>query len=183
MYDYSLVAQLYRRLQRNYIDSYQYTEAGDFYIGEQEMIRKSKGGRLRQPLTTNFWYWLFARYGQCWVRPLLFGVLPTLFVWPLLLILCDIHTVLDHVNSGRFQVAFFDPTWLSDLTNVFVFSKYLAGVMIFNVKLLATGIFGGMPVYMSAWQCLLVIGERLLIIAFISFFVLALTRQFKRKSF
>lgn len=36
---YDAVAQLYRRLRRNYEDNYRFAEAGDFFIGEMEMRR------------------------------------------------------------------------------------------------------------------------------------------------
>ncbi len=181
--EYVLLAQLYRRVQQNYVDSYQYRDAGDFYIGEQDMINMSKGSRIRRFFSANFWYWVFARYGQCWVQPLLTGVLPVLYLWSLLLILCDIHVVLDYVNAGDVRATWFHIDWLGDLGRVSNFAFYYLGVLIFNIRLVTTGVFGALPCYLSCWQSLVIISERILLIAFISFFVLALTRQFKRKSF
>ena len=37
-FQYGLIAQLYRRLQANYTNSYHFSEAGNFHVGEQEMI-------------------------------------------------------------------------------------------------------------------------------------------------
>ncbi len=44
---YDAVAQLYRRLRRNYEDNYRFAEAGDFFMGEMEMRRLDVTPRFR----------------------------------------------------------------------------------------------------------------------------------------
>lgn len=45
---YGAVAQLYRRLRRNYETNYRFAEAGDFFIGEMEMRRHDVNPEYRR---------------------------------------------------------------------------------------------------------------------------------------
>jgi uncharacterized protein YjbI with pentapeptide repeats len=74
--EFQSVAHTYRRLQANYGDSYRYPEAGDFYIGEQEMLRQAKG-KFRRYFCWHFAYLLVSRYGESFKRPLLLIVAMT----------------------------------------------------------------------------------------------------------
>ncbi|MEE9441588.1 MAG: pentapeptide repeat-containing protein [candidate division Zixibacteria bacterium] len=84
-YDYDLIAQLYRRLQINYIGKCFYSEAGDFHIGEQEMARKGKG-EFSRFFCTNMFYKLISYYGESFILPLFWLALililfPALFLY------------------------------------------------------------------------------------------------------
>lgn len=68
------VAELYRRLRRNYEDNLRYPEAGDFYIGEMEMERLNRK-LSSQPRRIVLWhadlhevYRLLSLYGESYSR-------------------------------------------------------------------------------------------------------------------
>ncbi len=150
-YQYSLIAQLYRRLQANYVKNYRYAEASDFYVGEQEMIRKAKG-RVWQYLSTNFLYKIISYYGESFLLPL-FWLLAVLFLFPLYLI-----------YDGIIKDGYSDAFWknLSFVTfNRADISKYVT----------------------KPYQQGIVTIEGLLLVVLVTFFVLALRRQYKRKTF
>lgn len=74
--DYALIAQIYQGLQENYANWYRYLEAGDFFVGEQEMRRKGRG-RWGQYFSLNNAYRILSFYGQSMLLPLfwLLGVI------------------------------------------------------------------------------------------------------------
>lgn len=54
---YSAIAQLYRRLRRNYETNYRFAEAGDFFIGEMEMHRLDVNTNIRNEKIRNIVLW------------------------------------------------------------------------------------------------------------------------------
>jgi len=153
--DNFLISQLYRRLQANYINNYRYAEAGDFHIGEQEMMRKAKGSGWmiwRRVFCTNFLYKYISYYGESFLLPL-FWMLAVLFLFPLYLI-----------YDGIIKSGYWDAFWknLSFVTfNRTDISKYVT----------------------ESYQQGIVTIEGLLLVVLVTFFVLALRRQYKRKTF
>jgi len=154
-YQFPLIAQLYRRLQKNYINNYRYSEAGDFYIGEQEMMRKAKGSGWkvwRRVFCTNFLYKYISYYGESFLLPF-FWMQAVLFLSPLYLI-----------HDGIMKAGYWDAFWknLSFVTfNRADISKYVT----------------------EPYQQGIVIIESLLLVVLVTFFILALRRQYKRKTF
>ena len=153
--DYNLTAQLYRRLQKNYMDNFQYAEAGHFYIGEQEMVRKSQGSGWwiwRRIFCTNFLYKIISYYGESFILPL-FWILAVLFLFPL-------YLVYDGLIAGGFWDAFWKNLSFVTVSRPDV-GKYL----------------------IEPYQQGLVILEGLLLIILVTFLILALRRKYKRKTF
>jgi len=80
---YGAVAQLYRRLRQNYENNYRFAEAGDFFIGEMEMLRLDvkttfKNENLRRielcfkrNLSLLGIYKLLSLYGESYFRPII----------------------------------------------------------------------------------------------------------------
>jgi len=67
-FDYSLIAQVYKRLRANYEKNLNYAEAGDFHIGEMEMRRKGEKNIYNKAV---IWlYKLISNYGESFWRPL-----------------------------------------------------------------------------------------------------------------
>lgn len=73
--NYSLVAELYQQLKKNYDDRRDYWTAGDFHYGEMELKRQSS--RRRNPLLRWWhrnlglaaWYKYASEYGENYLRP------------------------------------------------------------------------------------------------------------------
>jgi uncharacterized protein YjbI with pentapeptide repeats len=151
----NLIAQLYRRLQANYINNYRYAEAGDFYIGEQEMMRKGKGSGWtiwRRWVCTNFIYKLLSYYGESFLLPL---------VWLALLLLgFPVYLLREGTNIATYSQAFW--TNLTFIT--------------FN----RTAISTHLPL---PYQQGIVAIENIVVIVLVTFFILALRRRYKRKGF
>lgn len=95
---YGAVAQLYRRLRRNYEINYRFAEAGEFFIGEMEMRRRDvntsvKSERIRNivlRLKRNFsllgLYKLLSLYGESYKLPIIWAFIvivsyPILMNW------------------------------------------------------------------------------------------------------
>ncbi len=93
---YGAVAQLYRRLRRNYESNYRFAEAGEFFIGEMEMRRldvntKFKSKRIREIILwfkRNFFllgiYKHISLYGESYVRPAILAFI-VIISYPLLM--------------------------------------------------------------------------------------------------
>lgn len=64
---YARVRSEYQQLKQNFEDARNYSEAGDFYYGEMECIRKSNIFRRYMPNTLNL-YRISSGYGQRYVR-------------------------------------------------------------------------------------------------------------------
>lgn len=95
---YDAVAQLYRRLRRNYEDNYRFAEAGDFFIGEMEIRRLDVNINIKNEKIRNVVLWLkrnvsflnlykyLSLYGESYVLPMIwaFAVIisyPMLMYW------------------------------------------------------------------------------------------------------
>lgn len=166
------VEELYQQIQRNYVGHYKYVEAGDFYVGEQEMIRKAKGKWI-QYFCANNGYRLISFYGESYVLPL-FWMAVTLMLYPILLLSNGIALSPDRpcVNyafdvSGEF-VFFSADYWTAFGKNLLFLTFNRSDVAIF------------LP---STYQQVFVAFESIWMVVLVTFFVLALRRRFRRKSF
>jgi len=178
-YQYELIAQVYRRLQANYITNYRFPEAGDFYIGEQEMMRKAKG-KIGQFLSTNFLYLLISRYGESFTLPFLWLLL-TLFVFPGLLLYGGVNLDYDSQTTGFVKMVNYDWTWSpKDLLPLKSDYWNTLAVNLSFVTFHRSEITTYLP---QILQRAMVNLQILLVIALAAFFLLALRRKFKRKSF
>jgi uncharacterized protein YjbI with pentapeptide repeats len=71
---YTNVAEIYRKLRKNYESKLRYTEAGDFFKGEMEMRRMAIApkpelfSKLKRNLSTIAFYKLLSNYGESWKR-------------------------------------------------------------------------------------------------------------------
>jgi len=178
-YQYNLIAQLYRSLQANYISNYRFPEAGDFYIGEQEMMRKAKG-KIRQYLCTNFFYKIISNYGESFTVPFLWLLL-TLFVFPGLLLYGGINLDYDSQITDLVETVNYDWTWSPKdllLLNNHYWKAF--GANISFVTFHRSEIAKYLP---EIGQTVIVNLEILLVVTLAAFFLLALRRKFKRKSF
>jgi uncharacterized protein YjbI with pentapeptide repeats len=173
-YQYPLIAQLYRHLQSNFMDSNRYSEAGDFYIGEQEMMRKQKGPR-RQFFCVNMLYKLVSNYGQSFGQPLAL-LAAVLLLFPAILLLSGINAV-----PGQTQNINYDIGW-GPCDFAQLMSDY-GTVAAKNISFLRYNRSELTDLLTSPWQGALAGFELVLVIVLIAFFLLALRRQFKRRSF
>ncbi len=95
---YDAVAQLYRRLRRNYENNYRFAEAGDFFIGEMEMHRlnvttefkNEKLKKIELMFKRNFSllgiYKHLSLYGESYWRPAILCLLVIVF-YPITVVL------------------------------------------------------------------------------------------------
>ncbi len=153
--EYKLIAMLYRRLQANYINNLSYAEAGDFYVGEQEMVRKGKGSGWtiwRRWVCTNFIYKCLSYYGESFLLPL---------VW-LAVVLLGFPVYL--LREGT-DIATYPQALWTNLTFI-TFNR--------------TAISTSLPL---PYQQGIVAIENIVIVVLVTFFVLALRRRYKRKGF
>jgi uncharacterized protein YjbI with pentapeptide repeats len=152
---FEAVAQVYRRLQANYGENYRYCEAADFYIGEQEMVRKAKG-KFRRFVCLNFLYKIASNYGESYRRPFA-GLVLTLVLFPVVFSFFDLRPNLP-------EKPLFD--LLVDNLGFMTFSR--------------TGMFDYFP---DSFTRFLVITESITFVSLVTLFLLSLRRKFKRKSF
>jgi hypothetical protein len=119
---YDAVAQLYRRLRRNYEDNYRFAEAGDFFIGEMEMRRLDVKARLTNKNLKRIESWfrknfsflgiykhLFL-YGESYIRPAIWAII-VIVSYPMLVhwlinasIPNDLYTYLRNSSASFFQM-------------------------------------------------------------------------------
>ncbi|MCX6833233.1 MAG: pentapeptide repeat-containing protein [candidate division Zixibacteria bacterium] len=147
------LAQTYRRLQHNYMENYRYSEAGDFFVGERESLRRGKV-KWRQYASIDFLYKLASLYGESYTLP---------FVWLAVLLLLTPLALLAAVGSDC-NVTY----WHAFLENLelFIFPR------IPDASCAATAV-----------SRLTICTEKVLVVLFVSLLLLALRRKFKRKSF
>ncbi len=162
LFNHELVARLYRQLQANYIENYNYTEAGDFYIGEQEMLRKSKG-RWGQFFSTNCLYKVLSYYGESVVLPV-FWLLVTLCGFSLWILF---ETSYDWAWGGQFLL------FTTDFWNAFFR----------NLSFVAFNQRATLEKFSEPYQWALIAIEQIIVASLITLFILALRRKFRRKSF
>ncbi len=90
--NYSLVAELYQQLNKNYDERRDYLAAGDFYYGEMEMKRLAGPQRIpvlrwwHQNLGLVAWYKYASAYGESYIRPvvallIVLAIFTLLFPW------------------------------------------------------------------------------------------------------
>jgi uncharacterized protein YjbI with pentapeptide repeats len=90
--NYSLIAEIYQQLHKNYDERRDYVAAGDFYFGEMEMKRLAGPQRVRalrwwhQNLGLVAFYKYASAYGESYVRPvvallIVLGIFTLLFPW------------------------------------------------------------------------------------------------------
>ncbi len=96
---YGAVTQLYRRLRKNYENSYRFAEAGDFFIGEMEMSRLDVKPRFKNEKVKMIELWLkrnfsfltiykyLSLYGESYSRPAILAFIIIVF-YPF--IACDL---------------------------------------------------------------------------------------------
>ncbi|MCK4404694.1 MAG: pentapeptide repeat-containing protein [candidate division Zixibacteria bacterium] len=176
--DYTLIAQLYRRLRANYEENLRYSEAGDFYIGEMEMTRKAQTSIFKKlPL---LFYKTLSNYGESYYRPLGW-IAAILLVFPLLFMFAGIQPVnLDRGNPTgdvvNYRLDFsiiesFAPTW-EKLNDYYTCFLYTMSVFSFIRDKKYTTI--------DNWGHTLFVVESILSPVTLAFFLLALRRRFKR---
>ncbi|MFH1372727.1 MAG: pentapeptide repeat-containing protein [bacterium] len=177
--DYNLVSQLYRRLQANYINNYRYAEAGDFHIGELEMMRKAK---RKEPLyvLSNSLYKIISFYGESFTLPLLWLAFVLLFV-PAVLLWDGINLNPTLQDQAVVETVNYEWSWSpgdflpakSDYWEAFVA----------NLSLIAYSRSDIGKYLPESHTRFIVTIESLVVIALLAFFLLALRRQYKRKGF
>lgn len=152
---YSAVAQLYRRLRRNYETNYRFAEAGDFFIGEMEMRRLDVNTRFKNEKVRMIILWFkrncsllgiykhLSLYGESYVRPAILSIIIIIF-YPMLM-----HSL--------FNVS------LVDQFDDFIYT---------NIKKSAASFFQMDSTY---------VGERLVGIPILGLLFIALKRKFERK--
>jgi uncharacterized protein YjbI with pentapeptide repeats len=71
-----LVAQIYRRLRENYEKANRYSDAGDFYVGEMEVLRNTVRGNkyLQFKWWLNSIYFYLSKYGESVTLPLRYSL-------------------------------------------------------------------------------------------------------------
>jgi len=169
-YDYNLIAHLYRRLQANYDFNYQYPEAGDFYFGEQEMIRRAKKRPWRY-ISPNYIYLICSRYGQSWIIPL---------IWILLiLILSSFVLLLTGVNLNNMIIN----QDLNSSGELFLFQTIYWSIFSENLRFVIFDFTKFDTILQDPFQRIYVVGELFVVIGLFTLFLLALRRKFKRKSY
>jgi len=167
-----MIAQLYRQLQANSIENFRYREAGDFYVGEQEMMRKTERNWVfRLP---SYLYQGIAYYGQSYLLP--FGWLVfVLLVFPMYL-LYDGISLPEHPREVNYE-------WTWHFADGFFFKMDYWNAVGANLSL-ATFNRGAIGQYFAEpYKHIFITLESAVLIILISFLVLALRRAFKRKSF
>jgi uncharacterized protein YjbI with pentapeptide repeats len=91
---YSAIAQLYRRLRKNYENNYRFAEAGSFFIGEMEMFRLDVDTRFKNETIRKMVLWFkrnlsilgfyrnMSLYGEDYSRPAIIAIL-VIFFYPI----------------------------------------------------------------------------------------------------
>ncbi len=90
--NYSLVAEIYQQLNKNYDERRDYLAAGDFYYGEMEMKRLAGPQRIpafrwwHQNFGLVAWYKYASAYGESYIRPvvallIVLAIFTLLFPW------------------------------------------------------------------------------------------------------
>lgn len=176
--EYNLIAQLYRHLQANYINNYRYTEASDFYVGEQEMMRKAKGSGWmvwRRWVCTNFVYKWISYYGESFILPLAWLAV-TLFGSALYLLLDGINPSSSPSGAEiNYDLCAEGEFFLLNSAYWQVFVRNLSFVT-FN----RADVSRSLPEW---YQLGIVTLENIVVVVLVTFFVLALRRRYKRKGF
>ncbi len=176
---YNDMARIYRQLQINYIANYRYAEAGHFFIGEQEMMRKAKGP-IRQYFCLAFLYRLASYYGESHVLPFVWIAL-CLILSPAFWLFCGIDLSNDLTGANAQMSTVYAWSWNpSDL--ILAKSDYWKSFSA-NLSFITLNRSELSRRLVGFDQRALAVLELLLIAIFTTLFLLALRRKFKRKSF
>jgi len=178
-FQHNLIAAVYRQLQANYIRNFQYAEAGDFYIGEQEAMRRATT-RWHPYYWTNWLYRIVSYYGESFLRPFAWLLL-TVLVFPAILLLGGVNLDTNLTSPVPANATNYDWSWLPsdflllrhDYWDVFWLNLSFVS---FDRSIIGRCLF-------EPYQRGLVVIETVLIVTLVTFFLLALRRAFKRKSF
>ena len=177
--EFEATAQTYRRLQTNYGESYRYPEAGDFYIGEQEMVRQMRRKRKQTGLwiTSTLYKWV-ASYGESYLRPLawLVGIL---IIFPLLFGYNGAIKIPVDDQNQNFEVL----NWDWSMKEFLLLTCDYWKAFLANLDCVTFRKATGSSYLVGTWPRFFIIGEFVLVATFLTFFLLALRRKFKRKSF
>ena len=173
--DYSLIAQIYQGLQENYAGTYRYLEAGDFFVGEQEMRRRGRG-RWRQYFSLNNAYRLLSYYGQSMLLPL-FWLLGVLLLIPSFLMYGGVATNL----QNKSEVV--DYEWSFYISDFLLLKADYWQTFLFNFSFMAFSRSKMHDALTEPWQLALVNFEALVVIGLVAMSLLAVRRRFKRKNF
>lgn len=182
-FQYHLIAQLYRRLQQNYINNYRYTEASDFYVGEQEMMRKAKG-KVWQYLSTNNAYRIISYYGENYWLPL-FWLAFVLLLFPAILLYDGVNLNPALQNPAITKTINYGWSWSpGDFLPVNGDSRRdYWEAFVANFSLIAYSRSDIGKYLPESHTRFIVTIESLIVIALLAFFLLALRRKYKRKTF
>ena len=183
--EYELAAQTYRQLQQNYGESYRYPEAGDFYVGEQEMelsIRKENSKILA---VASWLYKVTSNYGEDVLSPVILLAV-VIFASVCCLLLSGFCPHADRFDTLENVYVNYDLSVSLDGISSFGRGDFwLDLVDAFNVNLdiLLLRSDAADKHLSTSCQKLVMRVELLLVVVFLTFFILALRRKFKRKSF
>jgi uncharacterized protein YjbI with pentapeptide repeats len=167
------VANLYRQLQMNYYNSYQYATAGIFHIGEQEMILKAIHP-IKRLFSPRLWYKLLSKYGESYWRPTFWILVILLFVFPMIIM----H------NGVDYESIVFDYKFALNLpfNNSDFWNNYLDAICL-NFNLVTFDKASTSMCFSQMWMRSIIYFETVAIIGLLTLLLLALRRKFKRKSF
>ncbi len=175
--EYCQVAYLYQKLQVNYLQNYRYHDAADFYVGEQLMSRKAKINPLAR-VPSHIYEWL-ADFGVSYVRPFLWLLL-TLAVMPMVLLYDKTDAIGPDLNSASL-FGTYDWSWSPGDLLFFkgdYWDAFWANICYASFNR------GDIYVHLSEpYQQGILTLETIWLIVLVTFFVLALRRAFRRKSF
>ncbi|MCH7689687.1 MAG: pentapeptide repeat-containing protein [candidate division Zixibacteria bacterium] len=171
----SLIAQVYQGLQEIYINTYRYLEAGDFFVGEQEMRRKGKG-KLGQYFSLNNAYRILSYYGQSMLLPLfwLFGVIS---IVPGLLMYGEVRINL----QDKSDIVTYN--WSFNISDLLFLKTDYWQTFLLNFSFMAFSRSKMHDALTEPWQLALVNIEALVVIGLVAMSLLAVRRRFKRKNF
>lgn len=177
-FDYALIAQLYRRLRANYEENLQYSEAGDFYIGEMEMTRKAEKNIFKKlPL---LFYKAISNYGESYYRPLGW-IAAILLIFPLLFMFAGIQPISFDPNNPmedviHYRLDFSSTQSFSPTTEKVgdYYTSFLYSMSVFSF------IRDKKYTTIDNWGHTLFVLESILGPVTLAFFLLALRRRFKR---
>ncbi len=180
--NWELVGDIYRGLQDYYHEHNRYADAGDFYAAEQDVNRKTNRGRLY--LVANWLYKSVSLYGQSYMLPLLWLaffllLFPAIFLWGGIGAPATAHGT----QSVAGPVSY---TFSPNPADCFLFQSVSGDYwtcFFNNVSFLTFNRAKLSARLLYPYQDALAGLEIVIMVALIAFFLLALRRQFKRKSF
>ncbi|MCP4704500.1 MAG: pentapeptide repeat-containing protein [candidate division Zixibacteria bacterium] len=172
------ICQAYRQLQENYEGKYRYREAGDFFIGEQETYRKSLGPIWRI-FCLQFLYKWISNYGESYFRPLVW-ILLIVFLMPSIFLFQGIY-LNEHIEPPK-SVVIYEWDGAYSLVESFEKDEYGDAFMV-NFGFITFDRKQISEILPKRLTRFIVNIESITIIVLLSFFLLALKRRFKRKSF